>query len=66
MVKRKTKYKTTCFILLFLYPEFYKDINKRYGADTYSLRCELGERNCYYLCAEDDKVFLVVSAYIAS
>ena len=58
-VKRKQLASFYC-----LYPEFYEDFNKRYGADTYALRCELGDRNNYYLCAEGDKVFLEVSVYI--
>ena len=58
--------KTTCFSLFILYPEFYQDTNEEYRAGTYTLRCELADAKGYYLCAEDDKVFLVVSVFVKS
>ena len=62
---RKKKLKT-CLFLSNLYSEFYQDTNEGYGAGTYTLRCELADGKWYYLCAEDHKVFLVVSVFVKS
>lgn len=64
--KCKSKTQSTCLILSILYSEFYQDTNEEYGAGTYTLRCELADGKWYYLCAEDGKVFLVVSVFIKS
>ena len=64
--RKNKKNNSTCFILPIFYPEFYQDTNGEYGTGTYTLRCELADGKWYYLCAEDNKVFLVVSVFVKS